>query len=596
MTGPGLHLAQRPFWLFDLPTQALLYQDAAVVVVDKPAGVPSQSPSADQPEDVPSLIMRRLARERHVPEASVYLGTHQRLDRDTSGVLLYSLDPTVNAALAEQFAGRSVDKRYLAAVSGKPPHVGSVLEHWLVPAGRGTMRVGHAHEPGAKLARTRIVAVQTHGPRSLISLAIDTGRTHQVRVQLAAIGCPVAGDPLYGGQRALRLLLHSHELSFAHPTTGERLRFEAPVPLELQRWLAEPLADLAADPALLQRTLELAAARRVGFLRAYEGGDTTAFRWVNGRADGLDDIYIDVYDRFLVVRVDGDGREAQEAAVLAAAASCGFGGAYIKRHPRQANDIVDPRHEQFAPREPAWGAAAPEPLVVHERGVPLEVCLSEGLRTGLYLDQRDNRALLWQLAADKSVLNLFGYTGSFSTVALVAGATRVRTVDLSRSALAWANRNVARVGAAARHDTMAEDAFVALRAMHARGELFDCVVLDPPSYSSSKRGRFRVLKDYTALCAAALRVLAPGGALIACVNHHGVSQAQLRRFIQTAARDAGCTLESLRDQTPARDFPVLPEDEPAMKSAIARLAKGHVARRARPRMHSASAGMKPNRR
>lgn len=575
---------ERPHGLLDLPEHAVVYRDAALLAVAKPAGVPCQSPDVSQPEDLPSLLVRRLARERGVPEAEVYLGTHQRLDQDTSGVLLYSLDPAVNAALAEQFRERTVRKCYLAAVSGNPPRAGTVLEDWLVPAPGGTMRVGHAKQPGAKLARTRVLEVETQGGRSLLTLAIDTGRTHQIRVQLAAIGCPVAGDHTYGGAPALRLLLHSRCLELRHPVSGEPLQLTAALPCELSQWLEHGPGALFADPQLLRRTLELAAARRVGLLRPYETGATTAFRWVHGAADGLPDVFIDVYDRWLVVRVDGDDRAADERALLSCLETFGFEGAYVKRHPRQANEVVDPDDDQLAPRLPMFGQPAPESFVVYERAVPYEVRLGSGLRTGLFLDQRDNRALVADLAKGKRVLNLFGYTGSFSVAALAAGATAALTVDVSRTALSWAQRNVARVAAEERHRIWADDAFVALRTLHARGESFECVVLDPPSYSTTKHGRFRVVKDYPELCAAALRLVAPGGTLIACVNHHGVSYATLRRFVQQAAQTAGCGLQSVREQATQRDFPAEKTAEPAMKSLLVQVATGVG-------MHSASAGM-----
>jgi 23S rRNA (cytosine1962-C5)-methyltransferase len=564
----------RPAQLLDLPAQAIVYRDAQLIAVDKPAGIPSQTPDASQPDDLVSLLKRRL-------EQDAYIGTHQRLDQDTSGVVLYSLDRAANASLSEQFRGRSIEKRYLAAVSGRPPPPGTLLEHHLLPAQAGKVQVGRAKERGAKLARTRILEVERRGERSLLTLAIETGRTHQVRVQLAAAGCPVVGDPLYGGAPAFRLMLHAERLRLQHPTTGEPLEISAPAPYEFH---AE-LDQVFADAQLLQRCIAVAASRRVSLLRTYERGDTTAFRLLHGEADGLPDVYIDVYDRWLVVRVDGDDRAADEHSLLEALKPLGFAGAYVKRHPRQANELVDPKAQQFAPSEPLFGEPAPSPLVVYERATPYETQLGEGLRTGLFLDQRDNRALVHELARDKRVLNLFGYTGSFSVAALVAGASVAVTVDVSRAALAWAHRNAARVGGADRHRAMAQDAFLALRSLQVNQDPFDVIVLDPPSYSTSKRGRFRVVKDYPALCAATLRVLAPGGVLIACVNHHGLSRADLRRFIHAAGREAGVAFESVRDMPSQRDFPVSGEGEPAMKSIIVRLAS-------RPGMRSASAGMR----
>jgi 23S rRNA (cytosine1962-C5)-methyltransferase len=286
-----------------------------------------------------------------------------------------------------------------------------------------------------------------------------------------------------------------------------------------------------------------------------------------------------------VLRVDGDDRAADERRFLEVLEPLGFAGAYIKRHPRQANELVDPKGQDFAPNEPVFGVAAPSPLIVRERQTPYEVRLAEGLRTGLFLDQRDNRAVVQELSRDKRMLNLFGYTGSFSVAALVGGANVAVTVDVSRAALTWADRNAARVGGAERHRSVAQDAFLALRSLQANKEAFDIVVLDPPSYSTSKHGRFRVVKDYPALCAATLRVLAPGGVLFACVNHHGLTRAALRRFIHAAGREAGVAFDSVRDMPTQRDFPVVGEGEPAMKCIVVRLS-------ARPGMRSASAGMR----
>ena len=569
--------------LLDLPQPTVLYQDEAIVVVDKPAGMPCQSPDATQPEDLPSLLRRRLARERGLPPAELYLGTHQRLDQDTSGVLVYSAAKAANASLAEQFAARTVEKVYLAAVSGKPPAPGTLLSDHIAPGEGGLMRVVPASARGAKQARTRVLAVRSEGPRSLLTLQIETGRTHQIRVQLAAAGCPVAGDPWYGGAAALRMLLHASRLSLAHPTRGERVTFESPLPPEFECFM-RGVGDPFADPRLLQRALILAAHKRVGLLPSVEAGETDTFRWLHGAADGIPDVYIDVYDQQLVVRVDGDDRQQHERQLAAALEPFGFAGAQLKRHPRQANVLVDPNDDAVAPRAPLFGEQASETAIVKEHGLPFEVHLAEGLRSGLFLDQRDNRARLRELAKGKRVLNLFGYTGSFSVAALLGGAASALTVDVSRAALEWAARNVERIGCSERHRSLAEDVFVALRGLAAKGQRFDRIVLDPPSYSTTKRGRFRAAKDYASLCEAALSVLEEEGVLLACLNHQGMSRAQLRRDVQRGAQAAGRKIISLQDQPAQRDFPAPHGEEPAMKSVIARLSGS-------PRMHSPSASM-----
>ena len=569
----------------------ILFADEDVLVVDKPAGIVCQSVHGAHSLDLPGLLKEWLASRRDCAVGDVYLGTHQRLDQDTSGCVLYTVRKSANKALADQFAARSIEKVYVAAVSGEPPRAGSVLVHWLVPAERGSVRVAGPHEQGAKEARTRVLAVRSVEGRSLLTLAIDTGRTHQVRVQLAAVGCPVAGDARYGGARALRLLLHAQQLSFRHPSDGRQLHCEAALPFEFEDWLGHGVRSVFSESRVLERAIALAAMRRHALGRLHATGQTTAFRLVNDAADGLPGFSVDLYEQWLIVRVDGEGEQftlQEQQLVSALAALPGVRGIYVKRHPKQANQLIDPTEEAIAPRLPVWGEPAPEAIVVRECGVPFAVRLGQGLRTGLFLDQRDNRERLRELAPGKRVLNLFAYTGSFSVVALMAGADSVTSVDSSRTAVDWAQRNVERIGCGARHHGVVADAFDALRHLARAGERFDIVIVDPPSYSTSKRGRFRAKRDYVALCVAACSVLAEPGTLLACINHQGVSRLQLRRFIQDAARQMGREPRAVRDLATATDFPAEAGHEPAMKGVLVEFPK-------RSAFRSPSAGMRPRR-
>ncbi|HEX4351996.1 MAG TPA: class I SAM-dependent methyltransferase, partial [Polyangiales bacterium] len=343
-------------------------------------------------------------------------------------------------------------------------------------------------------------------------------------------------------------------------------------PRELEDWLVHGARAAFADLDLLARAIELACARRSSLVRAHEAGETDAYRLMNGDADGVPGFSVDVYDRWLVVRVDGDERTHDERALIDVLRALGCAGIYVKRHPKQANQLVDPSSEEVAPSLPVWGEPAPDALIVHEERVPFEVRLSDGLRTGLFLDQRDNRARLRALAPNKRVLNLFGYTGSFSVAALVGDAAAVTTVDVSRTAIAWAGRNAERVGRSERHRAIADDVFDVLRRWADRRERFDFVILDPPSYSTTKRRRFRAISDYAELCAQALALLDEGGSLLACINHQGVSRAGLRRFVHEAARMSGRALVSIKDMPSGVDFPSEFGREPDMKSLLAELA------------------------
>jgi 23S rRNA (cytosine1962-C5)-methyltransferase len=341
---------------------------------------------------------------------------------------------------------------------------------------------------------------------------------------------------------------------------------------------------------LSARGLEEALARRGALAVAAAAVEpTTAFRLFHRAADGDPGLAIDAYDRFLVVHLF-DGRAPSEEHELRTALSrLGFEGAYLKRHPRQKNELVDARGDTFAPSTPWWGQAAPETLVVHEHGLPFGVRLGDGLRTGLFLDQRDNRQRVRQLADGRRVLNLFSYTGGFAVAALKGGAAHVLCVDSSSSALARARENVARVlghepseaaraGASAagpeqlqHYKQLCDDAFDVLRRLHRRGQRFDVVIVDPPSYSSTRSRRFRARKDYLELCRACLRVLEPGGSLLACTNHHETSWSGLRGFVEQAAAAEGRALLGCRRLASGIDFPIAADASPELKSLLTRV-------------------------
>ena len=558
----------------------ILYQDDDLLVVDKPAGVPSQAADPDRPDDV----VTRLRSHFDARGESSYLGVHQRLDRDTSGVLAFARRREANASLAAQFEGRSVEKTYLACVTGwAPGRKGATLRDVLAPDGDGGMRVVGGRGPAGKEAVTRVEVKGRRGPRALLSLALETGRTHQARVQLAHAGAPIAGDGEYGGAAAPRLMLHASSLQLRHPRTGAPVSFVARAPADFDEWLARgDLGDaIYDDGAALGRALERALERRWALGRGATGPRaTTAFRLIHEDGDALPKLAVDVYGDWAVAQLHGGEGPwedpARRDALLDRIFAFGFDGVYLKLRPKQANVLVDPRRDDVAPREPVRGRAAPEPLVILEEGVPLLVRLGDGLSTGLFLDQRANRRRVRALAAGKSVANLFAYTCAFTVVAALGGARSTVSVDASATALERGQANLvaalAQAGLTAQgHGFVAVDAFAWLASAARQGDRFDLVVLDPPSYSTTKQGRFVADADYGDLAAAALRVLAPGGRLLACTNHRRISPPRFRRILFDAARTARREVTQIKDLAEDGDFPVAAGGSPNMKSALVTL-------------------------
>ncbi|WP_437645175.1 class I SAM-dependent methyltransferase [Sorangium sp. So ce362] len=597
----------------DFHPEWILAEDADLIVVDKPAGLSTHAPEADRIDDV---VTRLRAFLRGRGDAEAYLGIHQRLDRDTSGVLLFTRRREANAAVARQFEGRTVQKTYVAAVSGfgdRAPR--GTLRHRLVPAPGGAMRAiaeagagredrgaggrrkgagGQEKAAGGVLAITRYRLLERRGDRALLELRPETGRTHQLRVQLAAIGLPITGDPLYGGAEASRLLLHAAELRLEHPATGAAATFRSELPAAFEAWLAASAVDpYAGGVAAVERAMREAAERRYGVARA---GDTTAFRLVHGAGDGLPFVSVDLYGEHLVVSLFGAGEGEPGApprdVVLDAAHRLGARGVYLKVRPKHASVIVDARREEFAPRHAVRGESAPEELTVLEHGLPFKVRLGDGLSTGIFLDQRENRRRVRELARGARVLNLFAYTGAFTVAAVAGGARESVTVDVSRGAVAWARENLDAIGAdAAAHVVVEADVFPWLKTAAQAGQRFDLIVIDPPSFATTKKSRFSAASDFGALAALAFRLLAPGGRLLACTNHRGIVRAKFRRHLHEAAREAGCDVVQMKDLPDPVDFPGEPGMEPHLKSVLASVgapsAKAAPSTKAAPRAQAA---------
>jgi 23S rRNA pseudouridine955/2504/2580 synthase len=227
----------------------LLFEDDHLLAVDKPAGVAVHGGSG-----VSFGVIEQLRRSR--PNAS-FLELVHRLDKETSGVLLLAKKRSALTALQDQFRGRATEKVYTALVFGAWPAALKVID---VPLLKTTDAQGERHvrvvEGGHEAAQRSIslarVQQTLNGPGgsvlTLLAVTIKTGRTHQIRVHLASHGHPIVGDPKYGdfaANKALakasgfgRMFLHATRLGVAHPASGERLRFEAPLPADCQDLLA----------------------------------------------------------------------------------------------------------------------------------------------------------------------------------------------------------------------------------------------------------------------------------------------------------------------------------------------------------------------
>ena len=550
---------RRSLWP-DFRPQWIVYEDDDIIAVDKPPGVPTMDA-----DGLPARLTHWLSVNLGTGQKlTAYLGIHQRLDRETSGVVVYAKRREANAGLARQFEGRAVEKTYVAAVSGWPVGGERTLRDRLGKGRDGRMRV----DARGKLAVTHARETARRDGRSLLEVRIETGRTHQIRVQLAHAGSPVAGDSLYGGARASRLMLHAASLELEHPVTGAALRLEAPVPWELSDWLEHGEIRFPRSESV-SATLHRAAERRWALGRSE---DTTAFRLANADGDGLPGLALDVYGDWLVAHVYEGGGATATPELLDALDGLGFDGVYLKVRPRQANRLVDTRRDDLAPAAPVRGRPAPDEITVLENGMPFVARLGDGLGTGLFLDQRENRRRVRELARGATVLNLFAYTCPFTVAAALGGATRTVSVDVSAPALERGERYVRALGTAGEHGFVRDDAFGVLRRLARGGDRFDLVVVDPPTYSTTKKTRWKSGRDWVRLAEAALAVVAPGGRLLACSNDQRMRHATFRKYLRDALRAAGRRAEQVKDLPDPTDFPVPAGTEPHLSSVLITLA------------------------
>jgi 23S rRNA pseudouridine1911/1915/1917 synthase len=209
----------------------VLHEDAEVLAVAKPAGLPTLPGAGFYERTLLQLVRAR------VPEAAPL----HRLGRFTSGVVLFGKTSAARAALARQWADRKVEKRYRALARGTPAHDRFVVTAPIGPVAHATLGSVHASCANGKPAESRVTVVERRATSFLCDVAIATGRPHQIRIHLACAGHPLSGDPLYAagglphpGSRALPgdpgYLLHAAAIGFAHPRTGTPTRIECPIP------------------------------------------------------------------------------------------------------------------------------------------------------------------------------------------------------------------------------------------------------------------------------------------------------------------------------------------------------------------------------
>ena len=270
------------------------------------------------------------------------------------------------------------------------------------------------------------------------------------------------------------------------------------------------------DADFVDGLVAASVARRAPFWTANE---TNAFRLVNAENDGLPGVTADYYDGFVVVQLASTGAEFWKQTLV---------DAFMKHVPNcrgvfnrsdvdaRVREGLRARGEEVAPGEVGRlaGEEPPDLIPIHEGAIRYLVDVRRGHKTGFYLDQRDARAVVGSFARDADMLNCFSYTGGFGLAARAAGAKSVTHLDVSKDALALAQRNTELTpGADTVSDFVEADVFKQLRLYRDQGRSFDLIVLDPPKFADTKAGLMRATRGYKDINLLAMKLLRPNGIL-----------------------------------------------------------------------------------
>jgi 23S rRNA (cytosine1962-C5)-methyltransferase len=298
-----------------------------------------------------------------------------------------------------------------------------------------------------------------------------------------------------------------------------------------------------ADEALLRRRIETAIAFRRSLAI-----DATAYRLVHGEADLLPSLIVDRYGDYLVVQALSQGMDRLLPAVVATLADL--------LHPRGILARNDPRArvlDGLEQRVDVLAGDVPDLVAVTETGIEYQVDLRRGQKTGLFLDQRENRAAAAAYARGR-MLDCFSYNGGF---ALVMGRHCRETIaiDVSEDAVARVRQNASRNGVAI--EARAANVFDELRGMDRTGERFDTIVLDPPAFAKNKASVANARAGYKEINLRALKLLNPGGTLVTCSCSYNIDEAAFAETVYDASVDAQAHVTVVEKRMQGRDHPVL---------------------------------------
>ena len=479
----------------------IIFQNDDIVAVFKPSGISTHAPDPDHPGLV-EMLAKQLGQK---------IGVHQRLDAETSGIIVFSKSPAGAKKLASAFENRRLSKIYYAVVCGRPAQDSGQWKHFLKHAGGETVE-----SPDGKQAICNFKCERTIGPFSLLKLELLTGITHQLRVQCALAGCPILGDSRYGGgDHAPRLYLHAHSL---------------------QCYDIRELPRLTANlPAEFSANLDTLLASILSHADVHQIPPNEAIRLIVPQHSGIPEIILEKVASVLLVRhLEPAGKSLWDETslrILFDQAKAFYGCTDVSYHVHKS-----PASSHACDRFEQAFSHIPEPVNATEHGNLYAFDFS-GNATGLYLDQRENRKWVMQHAHGR-VLNLFAYTCAFSICAAKSPeVTETTSIDAAPAALNKGRHNFDLNGInPGCHQFIHQDVLKYLDRCAKNHIRFDTIICDPPSFGRFNKIVFSLEKDLGKLLESCIQAAAPNAVILFSINHRRISLSSLNAMLRQLCR------------------------------------------------------------
>jgi 23S rRNA (cytosine1962-C5)-methyltransferase len=502
-----------------------------LIALSKPGGLATHSSTPQNPGVVEIISTK----------AEKVLYPCHRLDKETSGALLLPESASRSSQLTELFSSRQVKKGYLFLTDRKTSFTRKEHASFIQrEKGRYVSQTSKEHN-----ATTHFTKLRGSKNSEVWKAEPLTGKTHQIRLHARDLGMPIIGDSLYGGGEFPFLLLHAHTVQFE--LDGQTITYQAPPPA-----IFETPSDLEDNPFATKLSL--------GLFRRRCWVEWTTQECIRLLHNEIPEVCCDKLGEVAWFYWYGErtptSREIKDLSRFAEEAGCHHWKISLMHNKGGSSSPVLPKlQSENCPVE--WCGI--------EEGITYVFRREQGSSAGLFLDQRENRSYVRQHAAGKQILNLFCYTAGFSVAAALGGATSITSVDTSKNTLEWAKENFKQNGLLPeKFRFIHEDARDYLKRAIKRGEHYDIIVVDPPSFARNKKGIFSFAKDYIPLVEQCLSLLTERGFVIASTNYEKIPFSDFLTLLKNHSERFG------RKVTPLHlplDF-ALGTTEPLMKSAL----------------------------